>query len=125
MAHSCLLCPDGDGGGWGHADVTINQHSTGAFSLEMFVWKVPLKDAKIFVLFPPSRFLPRSTPGFPGTGRNCGGPLGPGVLDSWDMGVPGFIPGVLDFSLCQEQKHVSKNKINKLDESFKNKVIRV
>lgn len=49
-------------------------------------------------------FLPRSTPGLPGTGLNCGGPLGPGVLDSWDMGVPGFIPGVLDFSLWKSSE---------------------
>lgn len=51
--------------------------------------------------------LPRgSTPGFAGTGLNCGGPLGPGVLDSWDIGVPGFIPGVLDFSLWNSGNEV-------------------
>lgn len=45
-----------------------------------------------------------STPGLPGMDLNCGGPLGPGVFDSCDMGVPGFIPGVLDFSLCRGRK---------------------
>lgn len=53
-------------------------------------------------------FSPRSTPGLPGTGLNCGGPLGPGVFDSWDMGVPGFIPGVLDFSLWKQEKKKQK-----------------
>lgn len=70
-------------------------HKASWSSLLPFNNKVQIK---YFVLF--LMFLPRgSTPGFAGTGLNCGGPLGPGVLDSWDMGVPGFIPGVLDFSL--------------------------
>lgn len=63
-----------------------------------------------------------STPGLPETGRNCGGPLGPGVFDSWDIGVPGFIPGVLDFSLWREgEERTNYYKMNKEKEMRREK----